>query len=172
MSRSMALVVAVVLLAAVGAVSAVLVIQFRGNDTAILMAAILGFLTPTIASLLTLLQASMNAEKTAAVGAQVAQTSAQVAQTSAQVAQVDKKVNGHLSRLTQIVVDSATHAQPVSVVDAALLAAHTESLTGIPISRTTAAEATADANDATQAAAAQTERAANITAEDAKGKDW
>jgi hypothetical protein len=153
MSRTTALIVGVVSLAVVGAVAATLVINFNGKDTGILLAAILGFLTPTIASLLTLLQASMNAEKTLAVGQAVAD--------------VNSKVDGHLSRLTQIVVDSATSGQPVSQFDAAALAVRAEQLTGVPIVRTSAVDAATSAHTATQNAAVMTERAQIIAKQDA-----
>jgi ascorbate-specific PTS system EIIC-type component UlaA len=120
MNRLVVLSATLVAMIVCGATAAVFVVRAGSRDTLLLLAAIFGFLTPTVASLLSLLKTTDNSQA--------------VAQVSGQVDVVNQKVNGHLARLTQIVVDSAAREEPVSVIAAALLAQRTEILTGLPIS--------------------------------------
>jgi hypothetical protein len=127
MGRVTALMLGLVAMFAIVLVSVVLVVSFHGNDTEILISAIIGFSAPTILGMFTLLQGAINGEK--------ADNAASLAKVTANaVNDVNKKVNGHLATLTQAVVNSAATGLPIDAHTINALAERTALLTGIPIS--------------------------------------
>lgn len=116
MNRAVVAIVSGILLAVVVIISIVLIDSFHGNDTQILVAAIIGFATPVIGTCLVLAQSVVNGEKVQAV--------------DNKVTDVNSKVNGHLAALTRLVVDHAASGTPIDAETAAELASRTSDLTG------------------------------------------
>ena len=121
MSRSTVIIIAATCVAIVSIIAIVLIGDFNGHDTGILIAAITGFATPTFVALITLAQSVINGEKTQRV--------------EEGLASVNNKVNGHLATLTSIVVGHAASGQPISPVVANQLATRTSQLTGLTVDR-------------------------------------